>query len=673
MHCFAVQKISAGYPPDRNSTRQSTFLHLSITIPVLWPFPSQFGRTFLSVGFLLMIYQRNLFSLVACATLLPPTLTSGLEAGTLEVVDAAGRKVTASAVRTVVGWGWNQYGPMNIPEDIGDVEQVAAGYYHSITLQPNGSVKVWGKFNKEVVAVPPDLGPCTAVAGGSGQAMALKADGTVAVWGQSTSGQTIVPPGLRDVVSIAAGGWHCVALLKNGRLVSWGSNDSFQQRIPAGARNVTSITAGAGNTAILRRNGTVISWGNSFWGTSRVPIGLSDVVAIDAGLTFMLALKRNGTVVAWGDNEDGQCDVPAGLHDVEAISGGAYHSIALRRDGTVTAWGENGYTSPLGTAVPPGLSGVLTIDSGNGFSLALVEPGNDFGPRTSGDTRHHTLFLKNTSPMAFQNVYAVVEGADADQFVLQPPAATTLASGSQQPFTLNFTPTRLGAMTATLKIYSNAPDSPLVLPIKGVGQFQVTATPSSTPQSTFTYSRLRMEPQTGLMLQTITFTNTSGFALPGLKLLLSNVGSDVQIYGTRKSQVQVGLEAFYSEPIEAEETIQFDLVYFDPKRRTATFMNPVIKAEALLQPEPDSLPVMSTVVSSLRVRATTLGSKLEWNATPRKTYIVEYSDDNGATWFSAVHRLLSGGTRMVWLDRGQPETKQMAIPASGRQYRVKIL
>jgi len=57
--------------------------------------------------------------------------------------------------------------------------------------------------------------------------------------------------------------------------------------------------------------------------------------------------------------------------------------------------------------------------------------------------------------------------------------------------------------------------------------------------------------------------------------------------------------------------------------------------------------------------------------------VVEYSDDGGTTWLSAVHRLSTGGTRMFWLDRGQPETKTKptGVPnqAGGRYYRVKRL
>jgi len=79
----------------------------------------------------------------------------------------------------------------------------------------------------------------------------------------------------------------------------------------------------------------------------------------------------------------------------------------------------------------------------------------------------------------------------------------------------------------------------------------------------------------------------------------------------------------------------------------------------------------------LNARPTAQGTLLEWNSKPGATYVVEYSDDGGKTWFSAVHRLGTSGARFFWVDRGQPETqsKPMGTPnkPGGRYYRVKKL
>ena len=96
-----------------------------------------------------------------------------------------------------------------------------------------------------------------------------------------------------------------------------------------------------------------------------------------------------------------------------------------------------------------------------------------------------------------------------------------------------------------------------------------------------------------------------------------------------------------------------------------------------MEPEPDSLPVTGTVVPLRSMRATPQGPFLEWNSVPKASYVVEYSNDAGKTWFSAVHRLSTGTTRMFWVDRGQPETKTKPVGVpnkpGGRLYRVKKL
>jgi hypothetical protein len=111
----------------------------------------------------------------------------------------------------------------------------------------------------------------------------------------------------------------------------------------------------------------------------------------------------------WGSNANGQLTIPPGLTDIIAIATGNDHSIALMSDGAVVAWGSN-YRGQ--TTIPAGLSGVTAIAAGEYHSLALKSDGtmvawghNDFGQITipadlSGVTaiaalRNHSLALKS--------------------------------------------------------------------------------------------------------------------------------------------------------------------------------------------------------------------------------------------------------------------------------------
>ena len=86
-------------------------------------------------------------------------------------------------VNEVIAWDSNAYGQTNVPTNVTNIVEMAAGDNHCL---------------------------------------ALKADGTVIAWGGNFSGQTDVPLNLTNVVSIAAGSTHSLALRSDGTLTAWG-------------------------------------------------------------------------------------------------------------------------------------------------------------------------------------------------------------------------------------------------------------------------------------------------------------------------------------------------------------------------------------------------------------------------------------------------------------------
>jgi hypothetical protein len=133
------------------------------------------------------------------------------------------------------------------------------------------------------------------------------------------------------------------------------------------------------------------------------------------------------------------------------------------------------------------------------------------------------------------------------------------------------------------------------------------------------------------------------------------------------------LDVVYSKPIAIGETISFTLCYQDPLKRTT--IQPALTAAAIFEVEPRPGPVGGTLVTPLMVRDTVNGPLLDWATVGLiyVIYVVEYSDDAGVTWFSAVHRLGSPGTRFNWVDRGQPETWSKPVNKAARMYRVQRL
>jgi hypothetical protein len=271
---------------------------------------------------------------------------------------------------TIVGWGWNSSGQVNVPAGLGNVVAIAEGNSHSLALKSDGTVVGWGFNDFGQTIIPAGLSNVVAIAGGGVHSLALKSNGTVVGWGDNEYGQTAIPAGLSNVVSIAGGELHSLALKSDGTVIGWGLNNAGQATIPAGLSNVMAVAAGFYHSLALKSGGTVAGWGDNSYGQTTIPAGLSNVVAITAGGNHSLALKSNGTIVAWGDSSHGQSAIPAGLSNVVAIAEGQVHSVALKSDGTVVAWGDN---SNGQTNIPAGLSNVVAIagGAGAGHTLAL--------------------------------------------------------------------------------------------------------------------------------------------------------------------------------------------------------------------------------------------------------------------------------------------------------------
>lgn len=229
---------------------------------------------------------------------------------------------------TVVAWGGNSYGQRVVPASITNALQVAAGSGHSIAALGDGSVGLWGRILGSFTStVPGAASNVVAVALGPGaqHALVLRADGSVVDWGNANYGLTNPPALASHVVGVAAGSTHSLALRSDGRVVAWGNNSSGQSTVPASATNIVAIAAGWTHSAALRANGTVLVWGS----LAAPPAAATNVVDIAAGGNHQLALRRDGTLVAWGSNSDGQTTVPKYATNLSAIAGGSYNSMAL--------------------------------------------------------------------------------------------------------------------------------------------------------------------------------------------------------------------------------------------------------------------------------------------------------------------------------------------------------
>ncbi|MEN3941052.1 hypothetical protein WJU23_07155 [Prosthecobacter sp. SYSU 5D2] len=555
---------------------------------------------------------------------------------------------------SVAGWGYNISGQTTPPADLGPVSSISSGSGFTLAITADGTVRGWGFSYQGRLPVPP-LVDVISISAGGGHSLALKRDGTVVAWGDNSSGQCTVPEGLTNVIAVAAGNLHSLALRSDGSVVAWGDNRSGQCDVPADVINVVAIAAGQWHSAALLADGSVRYW-RRYWPLGNRPAAesLRDVVAISAGGYSVMALRRGGSVVAWGTYE---ANIPAGLEQVVSVSAGYVRGMALHGDGTVTNWDDPGY-----------------------YTLWPRMP-RELAPPMTGPDREftHLAYLENRGTAVLTDVQAVIEGPDADQFSVLMTQVNNIAIGGESAFAVRYLPTRSGSLHAELKIYSNAPDSPFVIPLQGAGRFilDLTARKAGGRARNFTYGPLRLDRQTGLLLREIRFTNTLGVGLNGLRLILSRVPDGVSVFSSSPGDEEGTLEVLYSAAIGAGETVKFDLVYHDPKRRKADTILPSIRAEVIGEAASISPPVEGEMVPLTRIVIKPQGPLLRWKAKKNALYVVEYSDDGGAVWQSAIHVIRATTSTVKWVDRGQPETwTKPAISRGGkrteRQYRIKL-
>ncbi len=215
---------------------------------------------------------------------------------------------------------------------------IAAGFYHSVGLNVDGTVVATGDNQSEQCNTS-SWSDVISVSAGSGHTVGLRADGTVVAIGNNDHAQCDVT-GWQGIVAIAAGGYHTVGLRADGTVVAVGNND-YQQCDVSLWKDIVSIATGQTFTIGLTSDGEVVFAGGD--DISKGGLKHKTFTAIAGGGMHVLALLEDGTVVAVGLNDDGQLKVSY-WEDITYIAAGAAHSVGVHLDGTVTAtgWNKNG-------------------------------------------------------------------------------------------------------------------------------------------------------------------------------------------------------------------------------------------------------------------------------------------------------------------------------------------
>lgn len=235
----------------------------------------------------------------------------------------------------VVAWGQSSLVPLcrNRP----GVRAFAVGGEHVLFLGLDGSVTAVGTNTYGQCAVPNGLGPVRAIAAGYRFSMALREDGTIACWGAGADFQPMhLPAGLDQVVALAVGG-GAAAVKADGSLAIW---DTVYP-VPILRGPVRSLYADSRNWIATLQDGTVQAWGELTGNGLSPPDGLTDVRATYVGLGIGTAFHSDGTCTFWGPRAHLVAQAETG--PLLSVSSDSSSTIGLRQDGTISyVWGESG-------------------------------------------------------------------------------------------------------------------------------------------------------------------------------------------------------------------------------------------------------------------------------------------------------------------------------------------
>ena len=324
-------------------------------------------------------------------------------------------------------------------------QQVAAGYFHSLGIQVDGSLWAWGSNTYGQLGdgtntdrnTPTRIGTDTDwafVTGGGYFTVAIKTDGTLWTWGRNNYGQLGVDSLINsnvplqvgtdtDWVTASAGYEYVIAKKSNNQLWSWG-NDGVGQLGIVFANNkipyfITEadwrmVATGHQCTLALKNNGEMWGWGsgeNGCLADGNPNGGESTPVLTQNNLNFRkisigqsttIGLKYDGTLWGWGANQEGGVGIgtiaPPGYilnitqignsNDWVDMSMGRYHGRAIKTDGSLWIWGYN-HAGQLGDGTIVRKSSPVQVGIGN---LWLD---------TSGGEQHTLALTQNRSLWAW--------------------------------------------------------------------------------------------------------------------------------------------------------------------------------------------------------------------------------------------------------------------------------
>lgn len=186
---------------------------------------------------------------------------------------------------------------------------------------------------------------------------------------------------------------------------------------------------------------------------------------------------------------------------------------------------------------------------------------------------------------------------------------------------------------------------------------------ASVPEVTVT-GNVTLNPQTGLLEQNLTLTNTTGQTLHGFRLYVTGLPEGVILWNRHGYENGIPYIDIFGDILPGA-SINILLEYYRPSR-IADFTPGFNLSPQEAEPEqPGDAPPLALDLRILRIDSR--GLLVEFKTLAEKRYTVQYSDDL-SVWKVSQPSIEGTGERIQWLDAGPPKTA--TFPNGTRFYRI---
>jgi hypothetical protein len=243
-----------------------------------------------------------------------------------------------------------------------------------------------------------------------------------------------------------------------------------------------------------------------------------------------------------------------------------------------------------------------------------------------------------------------------------------LTVGSVGPVTIN----RVGASGTLSPVSDSGTQSGLVkangslLNISTVNQSNIVNLPLFQVITRLTTTSLPNN-YSGLYEQIVRISNPTGSSIDAVRIYIGNLPSGAIVANA------VGMEngryyIQYNQKLGAGQSVNLTIEYYVPNVKAM----PVAPTFAVKVVPPMAAPVVSgTLLSAVRVtRLSNNRYVLDFASSLGYKYFIQYSDNNGTTWQTAIPTLNGTGGRIIWLDNGPTKTSSDPATVTRRSYRV---